>query len=222
MPWSSSMIFFLTLLPLIVCTPVPSKNNPHLPPRELSEKYFVELMRECWRRRKDESFFNRPSEFRTFVPFTHNEALRAAMNPTTEKFPLILVDKKQNFEKNPFSFFVKEACISDYDSALKGYLAKYPRAINFSVNLLNQTALHLAVIHNAQKCCELLLQKGAFIFVVDKQGNTPVDLAIAAGNVGILTAFVCQSDLLSRPIPGYASFRQAASLAVEWGLLPQA
>ena len=114
------------------------------------------------------------------------------------------------------------ACMHDNDEILKVFLERFPSAVKISTKNTHQTPLHFAVMHNSWKCCKLLLQEGANIYFRDSLGNSAIDMAISIGNFDILNLFVAETDLLARPSAQYACFRQAAIVALEWGLWEQA
>ena len=123
--------------------------------------------------------------------------------------------------KLPFfrGFTVSHAAAElDNAEALEFAVRKYPWSLNSIASPTHFTPLHIAVLNNAERSVKLLLELGARRTPADSKGKTPVDYALAIGNVQVIKHFIEYGSLLKMKA-FYPHIEKATIFAVRWGYL---
>ena len=134
--------------------------------------------------------------------------------------------KKSIQERRPVALFHDSATglstahltvLHDHLLGLKMLLSLYPDLAKAPLKRTGTTPLHLAVLLSSYKCMELLLESQADPFVKDSQGNSPLDLVLAKGDIQALKLFVAKGKILFHP-----ALKQTAAYFLHAGAFKQA
>lgn len=82
-----------------------------------------------------------------------------------------------------------DACPADKVKSLMNALEDEPELVAFE-NRDKRTPLHVAALHGALQCVDLLLERGAKLTVVDTDGDTPLHLASYWGHRPVVLALL--------------------------------